>query len=77
MPTTLTVKGQVTIPVKVRRKLGLSTGDAVEFREEGGRYYLEPVPKRIEAAFGLIQLRHPVSEADIESAIAAGASRER
>lgn len=32
---TLTSKGQVTIPAEVRRKLGLKTGDRIEFRVRG------------------------------------------
>jgi antitoxin PrlF len=32
----ITSKGQVTVPVEVRRKLGLKRGDRVEFRELGG-----------------------------------------
>ncbi len=31
----MTSKGQVTVPVEVRRKLGLKRGDKVEFREHG------------------------------------------
>ena len=31
----LTSKGQVTVPVEIRRKLGLRRGDKVEFRERG------------------------------------------
>ena len=31
MATTMTVKGQVTIPKKVREALGLSPGDGVDF----------------------------------------------
>ena len=33
----ITSKGQVTVPVEVRRKLGLRSGDLVEFRERGGQ----------------------------------------
>ena len=31
----LTSKGQVTVPVQIRKKLGLRRGDSVEFRERG------------------------------------------
>jgi AbrB family looped-hinge helix DNA binding protein len=31
----ITSKGQVTVPVEIRRKLGLHRGDKVEFREFG------------------------------------------
>lgn len=31
----ITSKGQVTVPVEIRRKLGLRRGDSVEFKEEG------------------------------------------
>lgn len=33
----MTSKGQVTVPVEVRRKLGLRRGDRVEFRQEGDK----------------------------------------
>jgi AbrB family looped-hinge helix DNA binding protein len=38
---TITSKGQVTIPVKVRQRLGLSRGDQLIFVEEDGRFYIE------------------------------------
>lgn len=34
-------KGQITIPVSVRNKLNLKTGDNVVFFEENGRFYIE------------------------------------
>jgi AbrB family looped-hinge helix DNA binding protein len=41
MPTTVTSKGQVTIPKRVRDLLGIAPGSAVEFRlEEDGRVVL-------------------------------------
>lgn len=38
-------KGQVTIPQEVRERLGLRTGDRVEFVEESGETILRPVPE--------------------------------
>ncbi|MDI3281036.1 MAG: AbrB/MazE/SpoVT family DNA-binding domain-containing protein [Bacillota bacterium] len=37
----ITSKGQVTIPVEVRRKLGLKPGDTVELRESPAGYVLQ------------------------------------
>jgi antitoxin PrlF len=44
MPTaTITSKGQITIPIEVRRKLGLRTGDQINFfADEDGKYTFEP-----------------------------------
>ncbi len=44
MPTaTVATKGQIAIPVEVRRKLGLKTGDRIDFFEdENGKYTFEP-----------------------------------
>jgi antitoxin PrlF len=32
----ITSKGQVTVPIEIRRRLGLRQGDQVEFREHAG-----------------------------------------
>jgi AbrB family looped-hinge helix DNA binding protein len=44
MPTaTMTSKGQITIPVKVRTALGLDAGDKIDFVEiEKGQYVIKP-----------------------------------
>ena len=34
-------KGQITIPIAIRRKLNLRSGDKVVFQEENGRFYVE------------------------------------
>lgn len=48
-------KGQITIPVSVRNKLKLKTGDKVVILEENGRFYFENSAmlafKRAEKAF--------------------------
>lgn len=36
----ITSKGQITLPKEVRERLGLETGDELEFVEEGGRFLI-------------------------------------
>ncbi len=36
----VTIKGQVTIPRRIREKLGITPGAEVDFLEEKGRVYL-------------------------------------
>ena len=40
--STISSKGQVTVPQEIRTRLGLSTGDRVEFVVEDGRTVLRP-----------------------------------
>lgn len=43
MPTTMTAKGQVTVPKKLRDRLGLGPGSAVTFQVAAdGRVFLVP-----------------------------------
>lgn len=37
----LTSKGQITIPRKVREKLGISTGDKIQFKEKKGIFTIK------------------------------------
>jgi len=37
----ITLRGQITIPVEIRRKLGVKDGDKVIFIEENGRIVME------------------------------------
>jgi len=41
--STISSKGQVTVPIEVRHRLGLKEGDRVEFVFLDGRTYLRPV----------------------------------
>jgi len=41
--STISSKGQITVPVGVRRRLGLKEGDRVEFAFVEGRAVLRPV----------------------------------
>jgi len=40
--STISSKGQVTVPIEVRHRLGLKQGDRVEFVFEDGRTVLKP-----------------------------------
>lgn len=42
----ITSKGQLTIPVEIRRRYGLDTGDEVEFIAEDKGAYLVPLKRR-------------------------------
>jgi AbrB family looped-hinge helix DNA binding protein len=42
----LTSKGQLTIPKKIRERLGLDEGDEVEFKEKREGVLLKKKPKR-------------------------------
>jgi antitoxin PrlF len=42
----ITSKGQIAIPKAVRDRLGVQKGDALDFRFEGERLLVEPIPRR-------------------------------
>jgi antitoxin PrlF len=54
---TVTRKGQVTIPVEIRRRLGIDPGDRVIFYLEGDEVYLAPMTETLESAFGAVEPR--------------------
>ena len=49
--STISSKGQVTVPIEVRHRLGLREGDRVEFVFEDGRTVLRPAGRE-ENPFG-------------------------
>jgi AbrB family looped-hinge helix DNA binding protein len=57
MPTSsLTSKGQTTIPLEVRRKLGLKPGDKIDFViGEDGLVILRPATNSVTALRGLLK----------------------
>jgi antitoxin PrlF len=77
---TLTSKGQITIPAKVRAELGVSAGDRVEFIELGkGRYAIVPATRSIKELKGIFKgrRRKPVSIEEMDAAIAERAAESR
>jgi AbrB family looped-hinge helix DNA binding protein len=52
--STVTSKGQVTIPKRIREQLRLKTGDKVDFRiEDDGTIRVYPVARRVSEVFGV------------------------
>lgn len=68
--TSVTSKGQVTIPAEVRRRLGIEPGDKVSFQVEDGTVRLERVKWTVDEMYGSIEpLERPEDwEARIEAA---------
>lgn len=68
---TLTSKGQITIPLAVREKLGLATGDRVEFVEVGpGEFALKAATEDVRALKGMVpRPAKPVSVRAMKAAI--------
>lgn len=53
---TITSKGQVTIPKKIRDKLGLQAGDHLNFDiDSEGKIIIQPEKKDTDTAYGILQ----------------------
>jgi antitoxin PrlF len=52
-------KGQVTIPKAIRDRLGIRAGEAIEFREDGGRLIIEKASRRdaLDELYGIVDLK--------------------
>jgi len=78
MPTAkMTSKGQITIPVKVRKALGLKPGVRVDFYEvEDGEYVLRPKTGSIMEMKGCVpKPDHPISIEEMNLAVLRHAAR--
>jgi AbrB family looped-hinge helix DNA binding protein len=74
MPTsTLTSKGQITLPRAVRERLGVKQGDRVEFSVDGDRVLLRParadVPSRVVGLLRHLRRARPVSVEQMRAAV--------
>jgi AbrB family looped-hinge helix DNA binding protein len=72
---TITSKGQVTIPVKVRTALGLDSGDRIEFVElEKGQFAIIPAIRSLQELNGLFKGRRKTASTveEMYDAIAKG-----
>ncbi len=72
--STITRKGQVTIPKDVRDSLHLVTGDKVEFvRNEQGEIIIKPMTCKVSEVAGMLgryKKAEPVSIAEMDLALA-------
>ena len=61
MKATVSEKGQVTIPKKLRDRLGIRPGVVLEFREERGRLVASKarVASPTDRVYGILKLRRP------------------
>jgi AbrB family looped-hinge helix DNA binding protein len=73
MPTTTTqtasAKGQVTIPVAIRRKLGIEPGSTVRFVERDGVVVLEKVDRQVSSLFGLLKAERGATLEQMKEAV--------
>jgi len=53
--TTMTQKGQVTIPVEIRNLLGLKAKDKIAFSIDEGNIRLAPAKYTLENVFGVVK----------------------
>ncbi len=68
---TLTSKGQITLPKSVRDRLGVGTGDRIEFVETEQGFLVLPATRDVRALKGLLpKRRKPVTIQDMNRAVA-------
>jgi antitoxin PrlF len=70
LTSSVTTKGQVTIPAELREKLGIKPGDRVSFVETAGKVEIQRQETRVAAAFGMLKARKSVSLKQMEETIA-------
>jgi antitoxin PrlF len=74
---TITSKGQITLPLSIRKTLGLEAGDRVEFVEAApGEFIIKAATQDVRALKGIVRKpRRPVSIEDMNAAIRRRASK--
>ena len=68
MKSKITSKYQTTIPREIRKNLRLRIADAIEWKQEGDRVYVEPVKKPFLKHKGAIKTGRGNIRRDIEKA---------
>jgi antitoxin PrlF len=74
--STVTSKGQITIPKEIRDQMGLKPGDRVDFiKDRTGRILLKPISTDFRSLKGIIKspFNRPITLEEMDEAIARGA----
>ena len=73
--STVTIKGQVTIPQQIRHRLGVKPGDRVRFRELENGVVIERQDSRVEAPFGAFKAKQGATLAQMKTRTRMGWAR--
>ena len=73
LTSTVTSKGQITLPAKLRRQMGVKPSDRVLFVKEGKRIFVEQIAS-IDSLFGSLSnpKAKPLSSDEINTLISRG-----
>jgi antitoxin PrlF len=65
MLSTVSEKGQITVPKRLRERLGIRAGDRLELTEEEGRLVVRKAVASdpVAAAYGILELEQTTDEA--------------
>ena len=78
--TTITSKGQITLPAEYRKREGFHPGDKVSVREVDGQLIVEPATAAVDRLYGMLahlaEGKPPATIEDLKEAAAAGWARE-
>lgn len=75
--TTITQRGQVTVPAEVRRALGVKPRDKIAFRLEDGAVRLSAVTFTLESAYGSVEPSERPEDFEVVSRAAKDIKAER
>ncbi|MBI3370529.1 MAG: AbrB/MazE/SpoVT family DNA-binding domain-containing protein [Betaproteobacteria bacterium] len=73
--STVTTKGQVTIPLKIRNRLGVKPGDRIRFRELDVGVVIDREENSVETPFGALAARRGTRLAQIDEQVRKGWAR--
>ena len=75
LSSSVTTKGQVTIPAELREKFGIKPGDKVGFVAEGDRILIQRQDTAVESLFGIVKAKSGASLEQMDAAVVAGRQR--